>query len=62
MTQTMIITTLFVLPVALIVYRLLQLIKLYRNEQPFTDNFVARVTRNYRDQINKAMKLANKTK
>ena len=60
MSQIMIIVALIVLPVAFIVYRLHQSIKLYRNEQPFTNNLVARVVNNYRDQINKATKLAKK--
>lgn len=60
MTQIMITVALVVLPIAFVVYRLRQSIKIYRKEQPFTDNFVAHVTRNYRDQIRKATKTANK--
>jgi len=60
MTQIMMTIVLFVLPIAFVAYRLCQTIKLYRNEQPFTDNFIARVTRNYQDQIDTAMKLTDK--
>lgn len=60
MTQIMITIALFTLPVAFVLYRLRQTVKIYRNKQPYTDNFSARLTRNYREQINKAMKLAKR--
>lgn len=55
MTPTIVFLSFLSLSVALIVFRAYQAVRLYKNDQPFTDAFVSKMLKNHQHDIDKAL-------